>query len=169
MSSYRSAHASVRHAVLIAALDGLSPAFAAAQAADPAGAQGPRETPPPPAPSPGQGQRIAGFSLIGVGVVSVAVGAMFGMSVPAKNRDIDAICPTGQPCPPQSVADYNNAVADAKIARAAALVGFGVGAVFLGTGVALVLTAPQRAFGTALWLTPALGNAGAGAAFGGNW
>ena len=106
---------------------------------------------------------------MGIGVVSLGVGALFGMSVPAKNRDIDAICPTGVPCPPQSVADYNEAVADAKIARAAALVGLGVGAVFVGTGLALVLTAPQRAPGTGLWLTPTVGHAGAGAAFGGTW
>ena len=169
MSSHRSAHATARHAALIAALLGLSPSLAAAQGPDAPGAPVHFETPPPAAPSPGNGQRIAGFSLMGIGVVSIAVGAVFGISVSAKNRDIDAICPTGQPCPPQSVADYNEAVADAKIARAAALVGFGVGAVFVGTGLALVLTAPKRASGTGLWLTPAIGNAGAGAALGGTW
>jgi hypothetical protein len=107
--------------------------------------------------------------LIGVGAVGVVIGAVFGLSVPEKNRAIDAICPTGQPCPPQSMADYNNAVADAKIARAAAWIGFGVGAVFVGTGLALVLTAPQRASGTAIWLTPAFGSSGSGAALAGTW
>ena len=153
MSSYRSLGRPVRHVALVASLIGLLfPTTAAAQAAD-----------------PGNGQRIAGFSLVGVGAVAVGVGTAFGLSVSAKNRDIDAICPTGVPCSPASVAEYNTAVADAKIARAAALVGFGVGAIFVGTGIMLVLTAPQRASGAALWLTPTVGNAGMGASLGGTW
>jgi hypothetical protein len=180
MSSYR-ARRSARHAFLIASLVGLAPPLAKAQAAPspsawpvppaPSGtvAVGSASTPQPADPSPGNGQRIAGFGLMGVGAVGIAVGAIFGLSVSAKNRDIDAICPTGQPCSPQSVADYNSAVADAKIARAAAMVGFGVGALFVGTGVVLVLTAPQRASGGAVWLTPLLGSSGTGAACSGTW
>ena len=51
---------------------------------------------------------------MGVGAVGLVVGTIFGLKVGEKNREIDSICPTGQPCPPQSVADYNSAVADAK-------------------------------------------------------
>ena len=126
--------------------------------------------PPPGDSSPGTGQRIAGFSLMGVGAVGLVVGTIFGLKVGEKNREIDSICPTGQPCPPQSVADYNSAVADAKINRASALIGFGVGAVFVGTGAVLVLTAPKRhASGTSVWLTPGLGSSGAGASLAGTW
>jgi hypothetical protein len=120
--------------------------------------------------SPGTGQRIAGFSLMGVGAVGLVIGTIFGLKVSGNNRDIDSICPTGQPCPPPSVAQYNSAVADAKINRAASLIGFGVGAVFIGTGTVLVLTAPNRpASGVAVWLTPAVGSSGSGAALGGTW
>jgi hypothetical protein len=125
--------------------------------------------PQPADPPPDNSQRIAGFSLMGIGAVAAGIGTGFGLSVSAKNRDIDAICPTGVPCPPQSVAEYSSAVTEAKIARAAAFVGFGVAAVFVGTGLALVLTAPQRPSGVAMWLTPAVGSSAAGASLGGRW
>jgi len=126
--------------------------------------------PPPGDAAPGTGQRIAGFGLMGAGAVGLAIGTIFGLKVSENNREIDSICPTGQPCPPQSVADYHSAVVDAKINRAAALIGFGVGAVFVGTGALLVLTAPKGdAPGTSVWLTPRLGSSGAGAAVGGTW
>jgi hypothetical protein len=120
--------------------------------------------------SPGLGQRIAGFSLMGVGAAGFVIGTIFGLKVPENNRDIDSICPTGEPCPSQSVALYNIAVADAKINRAASLIGFGVGAVFVGTGAVLVLTAPKRhASGVAIWLTPVLGSSGSRVECGGTW
>jgi tetratricopeptide (TPR) repeat protein len=126
--------------------------------------------PPPGDASPWNGQRIAGFALIGVGAASVTMGAIFGLKVSEKNRAIDSICPTGDPCPPSSVVDYNNAVAEAKIDRAASLIGFGVGAFFVGTGALLVLTAPKRhVSGMSLWLSPAIGSLGPGAAFSGTW
>jgi hypothetical protein len=107
---------------------------------------------------------------MGVGVAGVVVGIIFGTKVSENNRYIDSICPTGQPCPPQSVADYNNAVADAKINRAAAVTGFVAGAVFIGTGVVLVLTAPKRnTSGASVWLTPGLGISSAGGTLGGTW
>jgi hypothetical protein len=125
---------------------------------------------PPGDSSPGTGQRIAGFGLMGAGAAGLVIGTIFGLKVGANNRDIDSICPTGEPCPPQSVAAYHGAVAEAKINRAAALVGFGVGAVFVGTGVVLVLTAPRRhASGTSVWVRPGLGSFGSGATIGGSW
>jgi hypothetical protein len=118
----------------------------------------------------GNGQRIAGLSLVGVGAVGVVIGTIFGLKVSKKNREIDSICPTGQPCPFPSVADYNHAVADAKIDRAAALIGFGVGAVFVGTGAVLVLTAAKReASGVSVWLTPAVAASSSGVACSGTW
>jgi hypothetical protein len=116
--------------------------------------------------SPGRGQRIAGFGFVGVGVVSVVIGAIFGTKVVSKNDEIDAICPTGQPCPSQSVVEYHSAVAEAKIDRAVSLLSFGMGAVFVGTGAVLVLTAPKRQNpGIAVWVVPAA----SGAALGGTW
>jgi hypothetical protein len=120
--------------------------------------------------SPGVGQRIAGVGLIGVGAIGFVIGAVFGTKVLSKNDEIDSICPTGQPCPPQSVIDYNRAVAEAKIDRAVSLLSFGVGAVFVGTGAMLVLTAPRRQNpGMAVWVMPAVGSAAPGAALGGSW
>ena len=119
---------------------------------------------------PGIGPRIAGFGLMGVGAVGVAIGTIFGLKVSEKNSEIDSICPTGQPCPPQSVVAYNQAVADAKIDRAASLVSFGVAAVFVATGAVLVLTAPKRlASGMAVWVAPSIGGSQSGAALGGTW
>jgi hypothetical protein len=116
------------------------------------------------------GQLIAGFSLMGIGAVGLAVGTIFGLKVSRKNDEIDSTCPTGQPCPPDSVVDYNNAVTDAKIARAVSLVGFGVGAVFVGTGVTLALTAPKRQVPvSSVRLAPTIGGAGAGAILSGAW
>ncbi len=118
----------------------------------------------------GSGQRIAGFSMIGAGVVGLAVGTIFGLKVSRKNDEIDTTCPTAQPCPPDGVVQYNTAIADAKIARAVSLVGLGAGAIFVGVGTALVLTAPKsQTPRTALWVRPAMGPMGAGAAIGGTW
>jgi hypothetical protein len=118
----------------------------------------------------GSFQRIAGFSAIGVGVVGLALGTVFGLKVSRKNDEIDTICPTGQPCPADGVVRYNTAVDDAKGVRTVSLVGFGAGAALVGVGAALVLTAPKsEAPSTALWFQPAMGTAGAGAAVGGSW
>jgi hypothetical protein len=120
--------------------------------------------------SPGRSQRFAGLGLIGVGAVGFVIGTIFGTKVLSKNDEIDSICPTGQPCAPQSVIEYNSAAAEAKIDRAVSLLSFGVGAVFVGTGAVLVLTAPRRQTpGMAVWVMPAVGSSMPGAALGGIW
>jgi hypothetical protein len=120
--------------------------------------------------SPGRGQRIAGLGLIGVGAAGFVIGTIFGTKVLSKNDEIDSICPTGQPCPPPSVIDYNSVVAEAKIDRAVSFLSFGVGAVFVATGAVLVLTAPRRQNpGMAVWVMPAVASSAPGAALAGTW
>lgn len=120
--------------------------------------------------SSGSVQRFSGFSAIGVGVVGLAVGTVFGLTVSKKRDEIDATCPTGQPCSPDGVARYHDAVDSARNARTLSLIGFGAGAVLVGVGAALVLTAPKsHEPRTALWLRPAIGSAGAGVAIDGTW
>ena len=87
----------------------------------------------------------------GVGLVSLGVGAVFGLATLSKKNDAQATCPDLRICPTQNGADlWNEAVTDGNIANPFFVVG--------GLGVAA---------GAVLWLTakptsPSTPNAGVG-------
>jgi hypothetical protein len=80
--------------------------------------------------------RTIGFAALGVGVVGVGVGAFFGLTAMSKNNA--AHCDSGAVC------DDPQARRDAKSAALLADISFAAGAVFAGTGLALVLVAPSN-------------------------
>ncbi len=108
-------------------------------------------------PTPGRGQRIAGWVVGGVGVLGIVVGAVAGVDVLDKNKEADAVCPTSKNC--SRTLDqprYEQAIQDAKDARAASITGFVLGGAALTTGVILLLTAPSSS-ATGLGIAPSVG------------
>ena len=124
-------------------------------AASPAPTQAAAPVPPPatapepapasaPAPEPdttepaGSSQVIWGWVGIGVGVAGVATGAVTGAMLTSQRGELDESC-VGTRCPPSKQDDvdrYNQL-------RPIPTIGFAVGAVGLGAGLYLLLTAPE--------------------------
>lgn len=94
----------------------------------------------PPPPSSGATQRILGLGVGGLGLVSVGVGAVFGLSAISKNDRADAACPAGA-CTPEGVSLGEDALRQANVST----VFFVVGGVLVAGGAALFLTAPRGA------------------------
>ena len=120
----------------------------------------PAAGPPPaalgPAPSSsGHKQRVAGVVTGAVGVAGVALGSVFGLlasSALSKSRT-ECSSPTMCPQHPGAVSDYQNASTDGTVST----VGFIAGAVLVGGGVTLFLTARSAAPArSALGSTPTL-------------
>jgi hypothetical protein len=84
----------------------------------------------------GDTQKILGFGTIGLGVVGIAVGTIFGLQSMSKHNDAKAACPA-------ACADENGVKLwdDARSAGNVATIGFVVGALGLAGGTILVLSA----------------------------
>jgi hypothetical protein len=119
---------------------------------------------------PRRGKRIAGFVVGGVGLVSLGVGAVFGVEALQRRRDSDAFC-SGNTCRAQSGVALND---DAQRFAIYADVGLGVGIVGLAVGTFLVLTSngprPMSA-STAVRLNvvPVVGMGSSGLDLSGTW
>ncbi len=97
--------------------------------------------PPPPAPPPessGGTTKILGYTALGIGVVGVAAGTIFLLSSSSKRSDANALCPNDQ-CPESKRSEVEKLDSDASTARTLSFVGFGVGVVGIGAGVALLV------------------------------
>jgi tetratricopeptide (TPR) repeat protein len=108
----------------------------------PAESDAPRATPVfRAAPRRGDGiRRPISYGLAGLGVVSVAVGGIFGLKALSKSDESNAIC--GNPCAvPEGLATND----DARSAATLANVFIGAGLVAIAAGVILYLTAPGTA------------------------
>lgn len=141
----------------------------------------PPETPvtptpaPTPAPTPvgpvdegssGSGQMTAGIILSGAGLVSLAVGGVFGLS--AKNKWDDADCQDGL-CP---TPERQTLAEDAKSQANLSTLFFAGGGVLGAVGVILLLTAPSKQHPPAtgkLRVSPAVGPRATGVWLGGNF
>jgi hypothetical protein len=96
---------------------------------------------PPAAPDrPGLGtQKIVALAAGGAGIVGLGIGAAFGAVALSEKSDAQSICP-GAACPtPSGVTKWSNATTSANISTVALV----VGAVGVGAGVVLWLTAPH--------------------------
>lgn len=104
----------------------------------------PDEPPPPPPPeappeSGGGGTtKILGYTALGIGVVGVAAGTIFLLSSSSKRGDANALCPNDQ-CPESKRSEVEKLDSDASSARTLSFIGFGVGVVGIGAGVALLV------------------------------
>jgi hypothetical protein len=92
-------------------------------------------------PEAGSGQRAAGLVVGGLGVVGVAVGAIFGIDAIGKNDDSLALCDPNDAT--RCTAEGKQLRDQAGRAALASTVAFGVGGVALATGIVLYVTAPS--------------------------
>ncbi len=114
----------------------------------------PQSPPPPPPPeSSWSGQKTAAVLSGAVGVAGVAFGSIFGLVASSKWHDAQTNeCHETLVCSPQGGVLVN----DAKSAATLSDVGFIVGALGLGGGIALWLTAPSST-STAISVSPMVG------------
>jgi hypothetical protein len=100
-------------------------------------------TPPPPPPetppeSSGGTTKILGYTALGIGVVGLAAGTIFLLSSSSKRSDANALCPNDQ-CPESKRSEIQELDNSASTAGTISVIGFGVGVVGVGAGVALLL------------------------------
>jgi len=114
--------------------------------------------PPPEADhgSNGSTQRILGIAVAGVGVVGVAVGAIFGVSASSswsnsKNECNATTCADHA----KAVSDHDSAVSSGTIST----IGFIAGGVFVAGGAVLYFTAPKASSSPTVGIAPTLGGA----------
>lgn len=112
-----------------------SPAGAAKSGADPGGA---------PTASDGSAQRTGGWIALGAGGVGLGLGIVSGILALNGKSSLDEICappgPDGSRACPSSA---ENDLSTFRTERTLSYVGFAVGAVGIGVGVSLLLTAPS--------------------------
>jgi hypothetical protein len=129
--------------------------------------------PPPdqPAPSGGSTRKWIGIGLVGVGVVGVVLGSVFGLQ--AKSKNDQAL--QSQNCRTSSVCDQQglNLTNDAKNSATISTIAFAVGGVAVAGGLVLWLTAPSSsprpAATTGLRVTPQIAPTYGGVTMEGAW
>ena len=115
--------------------------------------------PPPVADSgsaPSTWQRPVGFVALGVGALGLVVGSVEGAVAIHKHSQLGDACPGGT-CPP----DQGPLLDSYRTAGTIATAGFVVGAVGIGAGITLLLTAPKS--GQTAYVAPYVGLARVGA------
>ncbi len=96
---------------------------------------------PAEAGSNGAGQRVLGLSVATVGLVGIAVGAVFGLKAMSSQSDADKHCvDAGTRCDSTGFAENQSAHSSALVAT----VGFVAGGVLLAGGGVLFFTAPKK-------------------------
>lgn len=103
--------------------------------------------------SDGSTQRLFAYAALGAGAVGVGVGVATGLMATSRHSDAEAACPGGR-CPEGSGA--NDDIDAFRSLRTVSTVGYIVGAVGIGAGVTLLLTAPQSP-PTAARVNPVIG------------
>jgi hypothetical protein len=80
------------------------------------------------------------YTLIGVGVVGLAVGTVFEIKSRSNNSEALGICPADAACTQPDIDRHDGLVSDAKTDQLVAIIGAGVGAASLITAVVLLTT-----------------------------
>jgi Tfp pilus assembly protein PilF len=103
----------------------------------------------------GSGQRTLGFVALGVGVVGLGVGSYFGLQTFSKQNESEDHC-DGTACD-QTGVDLRD---EAKTTATISTIGFAAGAVGIGAGIVLLITAggDSERTGRPLWIAPGLGS-----------
>jgi hypothetical protein len=83
-------------------------------------------------------QRVSAVAVSTAGLLGAGIGGLFGVLAVRKQRDADTLCPDYDRCDPRGLALSADAVNDARISTAIIV----SGAIALGIGVVLFLTAP---------------------------
>ena len=109
------------------------------------------------ATSEGSGQQTLGFVALGVGVVGLGVGSYFGLQTFSKQNESEDHC-NGTACDQTGVDLRNEASTTATLST----IGFAVGAVGVGAGIVLLLTAGGSEDDSAIWIAPGVGSVSIG-------
>ncbi|WP_437971803.1 hypothetical protein WMF04_21995 [Sorangium sp. So ce260] len=123
-------------------------------------------SPPPIAPAPdaapvassGSSRTVLGVAALGLGGVGLAAGAVGGVLAIGKHRDLSERCP-GDRCDPSLQGDVDSYHAMGTLST----IGFAIGAVGVGAGAFLLLTAPRSPQRAGISITPVIGLGSAGA------
>jgi hypothetical protein len=144
-----------------------APASETPPVATPAPAPAPLVPASPPPPSNGTGQRVVGAVIGGVGVVGVALGALFGTMAKSDNDSAAGHCLGDTNCDGQGL----SLTTSAKHEATGSTIGFIAGGALLATGVVVFLTAPHAGATatTGLGVSPLVGEGSAGLALRGGW
>ncbi|WP_437932135.1 hypothetical protein WMF37_23765 [Sorangium sp. So ce291] len=127
----------------------------------------PSSAPPAPtAPTPDRGlvapsgssRTVLGIAALGLGGVGLAAGAVGGVLAIGKHSDLSERCPGGR-CDASLQGDVDSYHAMGTLST----IGFVVGAVGVGAGAFLILTAPRSTQRAGIWITPMIGLGSAGA------
>ncbi|WP_438011414.1 hypothetical protein WME89_23860 [Sorangium sp. So ce321] len=123
-------------------------------------------SPAPPAPAPdrspvapsGSSRTVLGIAALGLGGVGLAAGAVGGVLAMGKHSDLSERCPGGR-CDASLQGDVDRYHAMGTLST----IGFVVGAVGVGAGAFLILTAPRSPQRAGISITPVIGLGSAGA------
>ena len=128
-----------------------------------------RSTPPssPPVAEGPSGRQIAGWTALGIGVVGVAVGAVFGARTFATEDDADEICPT-RVCSSQEGLDLHEDASTFGLISTIAF-GVGIGAAALGVGLLVIPTGESASSKSQTKSAPAASTRGAMLGWRGRW
>lgn len=122
---------------------------------------------PPVAPRPDQGASASGsgssrtvlaIAALGLGGAGLAAGAVGGVLALGKHGDLSDRCPGGR-CDPSLKGDIDSYHAMGTLST----IGFAIGAVGVGAGTVLLLTAPRSPQRAGISITPVIGLGSAGA------
>ncbi|MET0390259.1 MAG: tetratricopeptide repeat protein [Polyangiales bacterium] len=100
---------------------------------------------------------IASWTLVGAGVVAIAVGVVFELKRADKLSERDAICPSSMNCTIQDQRDIDALTKDARAAATMGAIGLIAGAVVAAGGLTLLITTPspeRKALSLAPQLSP---------------
>jgi hypothetical protein len=122
----------------------VSPIAAVPPTTEPTSDREPQTGKPGDGPSP---QRTWGYAATGVGIAGLLVGAMTGLMVMDKKGVVNTECPN-EACSKEGM----SAVESARSLATVSTIAFGIGVIGVGTGVTLVLTAPESKKGTGAWV-----------------
>jgi hypothetical protein len=125
----------------------------------------PPPPPPPVVPSSGGAQRVVGWSMVGLGVVGLGLGAVMGGLTLGKKSDVEA-CIADRSCSAETGRDAESA---GRTYGSVSTVGFIVGGVLAAGGIVVALTAPSSKAPAAATLAPWAAPGAGGAALGGRF
>jgi hypothetical protein len=100
------------------------------------------------------GMRIASYAALGVGVVGLGVGTVFGLQSMSKRSEADDLCPEPNRCPVSQRDKVEGLDDDGRKAQTLATIGFIAGGVGVAAGVTLFLLSGKKHDQTALQRGP---------------
>jgi hypothetical protein len=112
----------------------------------------------------GRTKKIVGYSVAGAGVLAIGAGVFFGVKAKSTWADVEELCGSDHQCPEDDFMRGQELTSDARLQGNLSTAFVAVGAVAVGAGVYLLLTAPsdERSDEHAVRLVPQVAGDGVG-------